>query len=40
MRMENHTYKGEEVGEGGYVYAEPGIYTNVALFDVASMHPT
>lgn len=34
------TYRGEEVGEGGYVYAEPGIYTNVALLDVASMHPT
>ena len=33
------TYKGEEVGEGGYVYAEPGIYANVALLDVASMHP-
>lgn len=34
------TYKGEIVGEGGYVYAEPGIYTEVALLDVASMHPT
>jgi energy-coupling factor transporter ATP-binding protein EcfA2 len=34
------TYRGEEVGEGGYVYAEPGIYENVALLDVASMHPT
>jgi len=33
------TYKGEEVGEGGYVYAEPGMYYNVALLDVASMHP-
>ena len=33
------TYRGEEVGEGGYVYAEHGIYTNVALLDVASMHP-
>lgn len=33
-------YRGEEVGEGGYVYAEPGIYTNVALLDVASMHPS
>ena len=33
------TYKGVEVGEGGYVYAEPGIYTNVALLDIASMHP-
>jgi energy-coupling factor transporter ATP-binding protein EcfA2 len=33
-------YRGEEPGEGGYVYAEPGIYSNVALLDVASMHPT
>lgn len=33
------TYQGEEVGEGGYVYAEPGIYTDVALLDIASMHP-
>ena len=33
------TYRGEEVGEGGYVYSEPGIYKNVALLDVASMHP-
>ena len=32
-------YKGEEVGEGGYVYAEPGIHKNVALLDIASMHP-
>lgn len=32
-------YRGEEVGEGGYVYAEPGMHTNVALLDVASMHP-
>lgn len=34
------TYRGEEVGEGGYVYSEPGMYSNVALLDVASMHPT
>jgi hypothetical protein len=34
------TYKGETVGEGGYVYAEPGMYTDVAVLDVASMHPT
>ena len=33
------TYRGEEVGEGGYVYAEPNIHCNVALLDVASMHP-
>lgn len=34
------TYRGEVVGEGGYVYAEPGMYQNVAVLDVASMHPT
>ena len=33
-------YRGEEVGEGGYVYAEPGMYTNVALLDITSMHPS
>ena len=33
------TYRDEEVGEGGYVYSEPGIHHNVALLDVASMHP-
>ena len=27
------TYRGEEVGEGGYVYAEPGMHGNVALLD-------
>lgn len=34
------TYRGEEVGEGGYVYAQPGIYGNVTLLDIASMHPS
>lgn len=29
----------EEVGEGGYVWAKPGMYSNVITFDVASMHP-
>jgi len=33
-------YRGEVTGEGGYVYAETGIYENVAVLDVASMHPT
>lgn len=32
-------YRSEDPGEGGYVYAEPGIYYNVAVLDVASMHP-
>ena len=34
------TYRGEEVGEGGYVYSEPGMYVDVALLDIASMHPS
>lgn len=34
------TYRGEEVGEGGYVYSEPGMYGDVALLDIASMHPS
>lgn len=33
-------YRGEDPGEGGFVYAEPGMYKNVALLDVESMHPT
>jgi energy-coupling factor transporter ATP-binding protein EcfA2 len=33
-------YRGEDPGEGGYVYAEPGIWYDVALLDIASMHPT
>lgn len=34
------TYRGIEPGEGGYVYAEPGYYEDVAVLDIASMHPT
>lgn len=33
-------YRGEDPGEGGYVYSEPGMYGNVALLDIASMHPS
>ena len=33
------TYRGEEIGEGGKVYAEPGMYGDVALLDITSMHP-
>lgn len=39
-RAGKSTYRGEEVGEGGYVYAEPGIYYNIALLDISSMHPS
>lgn len=31
-------YRGIDVGFGGYVYAEPGMYYDVALLDVANMH--
>lgn len=35
------TYRGETVGEGGYVYVEKGMYfSNIDSEDVASMHPT
>lgn len=34
------SYRGEDPGEGGYVYSKPGIYKNVAEIDVASMHPS
>ena len=32
-------YRGDDLGKGGYVYAEPGMYWNVALLDIASLHP-
>ena len=35
----HNMYRGVDLGFGGYVYAEPGMYSNVALLDVASMHP-
>lgn len=36
----HNLYRGIDVGFGGLVYAEPGMYGNVALLDVRSMHPT
>lgn len=35
----HNMYRGVDLGKGGWVYTEPGIYSNVALFDVASLHP-
>lgn len=32
-------YRGKDPGEGGYAMGNPGMYTNVALLDVESMHP-
>lgn len=36
----HNMYRGVDVSMGGYVYAEPGIYTDTAILDVQSMHPT
>lgn len=33
-------YRDTDVGMGGYVYAEPGMYFNIPVLDVQSMHPT
>lgn len=33
-------YMGEEIGEGGRVYAEPGMYSNVWDADTTSQHPS
>lgn len=35
----HNMFRGTDLGMGGYVYAEPGMYHNIALLDVASMHP-
>lgn len=35
----HNMYRGVDLGRGGYVYAEPGIYEKVALLDAASLHP-
>ena len=32
-------YRGTDLGFGGYIHAEPGMYGNVALLDIASLHP-
>lgn len=35
-----NVYRDTDVGSGGYVYSNPGMYQNIALLDIASMHPT
>ena len=35
----HNMYRGVDLGKGGYVYAEPDIWGDVALLDVQSMHP-
>lgn len=33
-------YKGLKPSEGGYVYSKPGVYEDVVLLDIESLHPT
>ena len=35
----HNMYRGTDIGFGGYIISYPGIYGNVALLDVASLHP-
>lgn len=35
----HNMYKGTDLGFGGYVYSEPGMYRNAALIDCQSEHP-
>lgn len=39
FRDGKNMYRGTDIGFGGYIISNPGIYTNVALLDVASLHP-
>lgn len=36
----HNMYRGEDVGFGGYVYAQPGMYGRTVCFDVSGMHPS
>lgn len=35
----HNMYRGTDIGFGGYILSNPGIYGNVALLDIASLHP-
>ena len=35
----HNMYRGDDIGRGGWVYANPGMYGRCVTFDVASMHP-
>lgn len=37
-KIVHNMYRGTDLGLGGYVYFEEGVYTNVALVDVSNMH--
>lgn len=36
----HNMFRGVDLGFGGYVYAEPGMYKKVALLDINSLHPS
>ena len=38
-KKHHNMYRGTDIGFGGYIISNPGIYTNVALLDIASLHP-
>lgn len=38
-RKKHNMYRGTDIGKGGYIRSWPGMYGNVALLDVASLHP-
>ena len=40
FREPKSIYRDQDVGEGGFVWAEPGMYGRTKTFDVMSMHPT
>ena len=35
----HNMYRGTDLGFGGYIVSNPGIYGNVALLDIVSLHP-
>ena len=35
----HNIYRNTDVGRGGYIISNPGVYMNVALLDVVSLHP-
>lgn len=36
----HNIYRGTDVGKGGYIRSWPGVYGNVALLDISSLHPS
>lgn len=35
----HNMYRGTDIGKGGYIISNPGVYGNVALLDIQSLHP-